>query len=164
MANIQLRLSGGTANVNAGASLGGPMSTSQNGIISSAQLNNLFDNISKAENFAGTTDYRCFYVHNDTVTVGQIYASGEVYLGNTPLAIFEFGVGDVNTVAPSIVTESVIPVGVTFFTTSAASPLAFSATLDPGDFVPVWVRRTADNILGAGSVTDTFTIVVKGVE
>ena len=81
-ANIQLRLSGGAANIDPDASLGGAMSTVTGGIISisNTNLNNLFDNISKTENLDETVDYRCVYIQN----TGDALNGVEIYLtGNT---------------------------------------------------------------------------------
>lgn len=79
-ANIQLRFSGGVANTDPDASLGGAMSTETAAIISTANtnLNNLFDNISKTENLAGTVDYRCVYIQNtgDALNGVELYLTG----------------------------------------------------------------------------------------
>lgn len=164
MANIVLRLSGGATNTTPAYSIGGDMSTEVDGIVTSAVLNNLFDNVTKAENFAGHTDYRCIYVHNDTATSGALFGAGEIYIGNTPLASIELGIGDKGVAAEAVVNEQTAPTGITFYSTDSSNTVAFNVTLEPGEWIPVWVKRVSNNITGTGSVTDTITLVVKGVE
>lgn len=49
----------------AGTSLGQFISTTQ---ITSATLNNLFDDVSGAENLAEESEYRCIFIHNNHAT------------------------------------------------------------------------------------------------
>lgn len=170
MANIVLRLSGGTGNTSPAASIGGAMGTGTGAVIttSNTTLNNLFDNISKAENFAGTVDYRCVYIHNDTSTPGALFANGALYKSGSSLATFQFGMEAAkNTAASTIANETTAPTGITFVTATSSSPLALmtsSNTLNPGDYIGVWIKRTADHITGSGTVTDTLSLVVSGTE
>lgn len=173
MANIILRLSSGSSSVttatNPNASLGGQMGTNTEAKIltSNNNLNNLFDDINKAENFAGTTDYRCVYVHNDTEEVGALFANSEIFLTGTSYANIELGVdpGGKNSVTVVAANENTAPVGIVFDAPSDSSPLQLSADqLDPGDFVAMWIKRTANNISGTGTVTDTISLSVRGVE
>lgn len=61
---ISFVLSGGSANSDPNASLGGlPSNTS----VSGAE-NNLFDNVGTADATEGLIDYRCFYIFNDSLT------------------------------------------------------------------------------------------------
>jgi hypothetical protein len=62
--DIEYRLSGGAANTSPAAALGGAMSTAGGGVITSAALNNLWDDVSGAEAAAGDIEYRCIYVKN----------------------------------------------------------------------------------------------------
>lgn len=63
--DIEYRLSGGAANTSPAASLGGAMSTVGGGVITTAVLNNLFDDVSSTEATAGDIEYRGFYVKNN---------------------------------------------------------------------------------------------------
>lgn len=172
MANIVLRLStgsAGTTNSNPNQSLGGKMATNPEAVIttSNTSLNNLFDDISKAENYAGTTDYRCVYIHNDTAVVGEIFAEGELLISNTPYAAVQIGVGTKMTDAPTIVDELTAPSGVSFSAPTAASPLPLMGgtnVLNPGEWIPVWIKRTANNIAGSGTVTDSIGLSLRGIE
>lgn len=174
MANIILRLSTGTAGstTSSGAnnSLGGRMGVDASAVITTANtsLNNLFDNISKLENSNGTTDYRCIYIHNDTAVSGEVFANGRLYLQGSPKANISIGVGIKNDDANNefIADESTSPVGVTFTSPTEGSPLVVSGDelLDIGDNIPVWIKRTANNVAGSGTVTDVISLVVRGIE
>lgn len=173
MANIILRLSTGnssvTTNTNPNAALGGQMGVNDEAKIltSNNSLNNLFDDINKAENFAGTTDYRCVYVHNDTAEVGALFANSEIFLTGTSYASIELGVEPAgkNSVTVTAADENTAPTGIVFSAPSDSSPLQLSATqLDPGDWIAMWIKRTANNISGTGTVTDTISLSVRGVE
>lgn len=166
MANIILRLSGGAANVTPALSLGGAMSTVSGAIINPANntLNNLWDDITKAENFGGITEYRCVYIHNDTAVAGQIFASGEVFITGSPYATIQLGLGPHNTTTVSISPETAAPVGITFSSPTSSSPLLLPSTLQIGERIALWIKRTATNIAGTGTVTDTIPITVRGVE
>jgi len=61
-ADIQLRLTGGAANADPDASLGGVMSSEQ---VSAVALNNLFDNVEPAEAVAGDAEYRAIDLYNN---------------------------------------------------------------------------------------------------
>jgi len=168
MANIILRLTGGSSNVIADQSLGGAMGTGGGAIITTSNtlLNNLFDNISKTENNAGTVDYRCIMLHNDTANVGDIFINGSVFLSGVPKANIEVGFGDYNTDAVTIADELTPPSGIIFSEPDDGSPLVFpgSAELDIGEYVALWIKRTAQNIAGAGTITDIITLTVRGAE
>lgn len=170
MANIVLRMSGGAANTDPNASLGGAMSEAAGAVISTSNtnLNNLFDNITKSENFSSTTDYRCVFVHNDILTAGEVFAEPSVYLSGSPLATFEVGVvASKNTSAGTIATETDVPAGITFSAPTSGSPLALLSggdVLDPDDYIAIWIKRTASNITGSGSITDSLNLVVRGVQ
>jgi hypothetical protein len=173
MANIILRLSTGDASVssvtNPNASLGGQMGINDEAKIltSNNTLNNLFDDVTKAENFAGTTDYRCVYVHNDTASVGQLFANSEVYLTGSSYADIQIGVEPAgkSVVTTTIATENDAPSGISFSSPSESVPLTLSsAQIDPTEWVALWIKRTASNISGTGTVTDTISLSVRGVE
>ena len=170
MANIVLRLSTGnttsTSNSDPNQSLGGNMATNAEAVITPAdtRLNNLFDNISKLENANGTTDYRCVFIHNDTTTAGAVFSDGAIFLQGLTKATIELGIGAIGTTAAVIPDENTAPAGITFSAPSATSPLYLPAALNPGDAIPLWIKRTANNIAGAGTITDIISIVVRGVE
>src|SRR3954468_12750947 len=63
-ADIEFRYSGGAANTDPNASLGGAISTAGGGTIDNAVLHDLWDPVSSAESTPGDTEYRGFYVKN----------------------------------------------------------------------------------------------------
>ncbi|MDB4533390.1 hypothetical protein N9242_00860 [Vicingaceae bacterium] len=171
MANIILRLttgSAGTTSTGANGSIGGAMGTDAGAIITTANtsLNNLFDNISKLENNDGTTDYRCIMIHNDTLTSGEIFATGSIFLEGSPKADISIGLGDYNVNAEVLTNENTVPADIIFSQPTEAFPLAFpgGAQLDANEYIELWVKRTAQNVAGAGTITDIITVVVRGVE
>jgi len=60
-ASLEIRLTGGAANSDPDASLGGTMSSET---ISGTALNNLFDNVSVSEASSGDTEYRAIDIYN----------------------------------------------------------------------------------------------------
>jgi hypothetical protein len=72
--NISFVLSGGSNNSNPKLSIGGQPSSTP--ILGS--INNLFSNITSEEASAGKTDYRCFYVFNDSQS-DTLYSS-KIYI------------------------------------------------------------------------------------
>lgn len=236
-ANLRLSLSGGVANVDPDLSIGGDMSTAEGGRIttSSVGLNNLFDNISKAENAAGTTDYRAVYLHNFG---NGPFSSTELYLSTDPYANVEIGIQEngesysyattsdgtvgpytvpdsgiiitevkVNNVVKTLTThytvsgsditfinphqgvladdievaytkspvgqtavtianENTAPAGVSFSTPDEGAPLVLGLDgIIPVDGkIVIWIKRTATEVIGLGTITDTIGLVVRGTQ
>lgn len=167
---IQFFLSGGATNANANASLGGVISGTQ---ITSAQLNNLFDDITGAQSAAGSNyvDYRCLYVKNANATGSTLSnisnwlsaaaaASGvQIAIGLDPAGI---GDGSTTGVATTIANETTAPAGVTFSSpTTAATGLNVAGPLGNGQAYAVWIRRTVP-AGGATAASDSITLNVQG--
>jgi len=114
---LQLRFSGGTANIDPDGSLGGQMSTTT---ITDDTVDNLFDSITRGEALIGRTEYRCLYVFNTgagllTGVTAQVTVNPtitQVSIGTDPAGRGD-GVND--GVAISIGTEDTTPAGVHFF-------------------------------------------------
>lgn len=175
MANIVLRLSTGSAvttTSNGGNnSLGGKMGTDASAVIttSNTTLNNLFDDITKAQNAAATYDYRCVFIHNDTADGAQTFSGGEIFVNGTPLAEFSFAIaGTKNSDAVVVANDTTEPSGVSSWTSApSGTPLALLSSnnvLEAGDYIYVWIRRRANNVTGVGTVTDTLPLAVRGSE
>ena len=154
--DIKYKLSGGAANADADASLGGVIS-------SEVMPTDIFDDVPSAEATAGTVEYRCIYVNNDH---GSLTLQGpKIWIeANTPSATTTVAIG-VGTSAESgteqtVASETTAPAGITF-----AEPADFAAGLAIGD-IPfgghraVWLRRTVD--AGTTAVSDTFTLRTQG--
>ncbi len=122
-----------------------------------------FDNVGTAEAQAGSVAYRCFYIQNDNST--DTLVNAKIYIGSrtpSPSTDCELGLGTsgLNGTEQEIVSEEVAPVGVVFAATGEGSELVM-ASLAPGDFYPVWVKRTVQ-ANAVGNPTDNITMVVTG--
>lgn len=156
-ADFVLRLSGGAANANANAALGGVKSSE----VMSTAIDGLFDVVSAAQAAAGLVEYRCIYLHNASTT--DAMTSARVWMSaNTPLALttIDIGVGSaaINATEQTTANEAAAPTSVTFSApTTAATGLALGDIPASGQHRSVWLRRTVT----AGSLSsanDTFTL------
>lgn len=137
-----------------GASLGGYVSTS---VMSLTSLDNLFLDLTGAQNAADQVDYACLFVLNNTasgnsmlITVAWLPTSSNV-TGATSHAI------GVDPTAASVKTSSgaqavtisastTAPAGVTFVAPSSTNSGGVSlGTIAPGYVRAIWLRRTAAN-------------------
>ncbi len=141
-ADIEFRLSGGAANSDPDASLGGAKSSVE---IVDATEGNLFDNVEGLEATAGDIEYRAFYVHNAhaTLTWQSVVAwiQTETGSGDTSMDISVAAEG-VNGTAQVIADENTAPGGESF-----THPITKAAGISIGDIPPgehqaIWVRRT----------------------
>lgn len=166
--DLKFYLSGGSSNTDPDASLGGEISAS---VITSDTLNNLFDNVTPAELLAGSIEYRCLYLKNtnatDSISDVAIWVESQTSSEDTSIDIQldDAGISDGTSPAaiiPSPEDETTDP-GVDF----DVSPLPTDydtglliGTLDAGDCIAVWVRRTVT--AGGVAASDTCTLKVQG--
>lgn len=151
--DIQLRLSGGAANSNANASLGGAKSSTQ-------APAGLFDTVDSTESTAGDTEYRCVYVHNNSGT-NSLDNPVMWIVSETPNYI-DIGVGTsaVNGTEQTVANENTAPSGVTFSSpTSKGTGLALGS-IPAGQHKAVWIRRTVP--AAAGAAAGSFSVRVEG--
>lgn len=157
---------GNTTAGTAATSLGDQISTSA---WAGGAANDLFDDISGAENAASTSDYRCLFVHNsntlNALQAAKVYISSEVAGGaSVSLAsdnIAASALGAATAQAATIANETTAPTGVSAF--SAPTTLATGVALSdiPATQVKAfWVKRTAANT--AALSNDGVTIAVGG--
>lgn len=132
-------------------------------------LNDLYDDISGAENAASTVDYRCIFVHNsnaaNTLENAVVYLSAEV-AGGASVAIATdniaaSAIGATAAQAAEVATETTAPTGVSAFSspTTAGTGLALG-NIPSGQTKAFWIRRTAAN--SAALSADGVTIAVTG--
>lgn len=161
-ADIQYRLSGGAANADPNASLGGAKSSTQ---ITDNVDNNLFDDVSGAEHTAGRIEYRCFYVHNNhgtlTLTSAVAWIASDTSGADSDLSI-AVGTSAVNGTEQTIANETTAPTGVTWSdaAVSRATGLALG-DIPAGQHRAVWLRRT----ISAGATpqaADTASVQAGG--
>jgi len=131
--------------------------------------NDLFDDITGAENAASVVDYRCVFVHNsntaNTYQSPKLYISAEtaggasVALATDNIAASALGASAAQ--AAEIATETTAPTGVSAFSspTTSATGLAMS-NIPSAQVKAFWVRRTAANT--AALSNDGATLAVTG--
>lgn len=160
-ADIHYRLSGGAANTDVNASLGGAESSTQ---VANASLHNLFDLVSSAESAAGDTEYRCIYIHNNHATLAL--QSAKVWINtNTPNAgsTVEIGLGAaaINAAETAVANESTAPAGVTFSAPATEGTALVIGNLPAGQYKALWVKRIITAASGAYNA-DSAILEVKG--
>lgn len=132
-------------------SLGDQVSTSA---ITTATMNNLWDDTSGAEAAAGDVEYRCIFVLNNHATLTLQNATVEVLSQTAGGGLVDIATDNIAVSAKAaavaqaatVANESTAPTGVSAF---GAGPLALGS-LGPGQVKGVWLRRTVT--AGAGAV------------
>lgn len=163
-AEIVWRYSGGAANTDPNACLGGAISTAGAGIIDDNVDNDLFDDVSAAESAAGDIEYRGFYIRNTngtlTLTDARVYCTV-----NTTSATEEIDIAladeAVSTTIEIIANENTAPVGPTFShpTTYAGGLQLNGATgLIADAYKGLWMRRTVNAGTAAQSANSSTWI------
>jgi hypothetical protein len=159
--DLKFHLSGGAANSDPNAALGGAISTTQ---IVDATVANLFDNVSSAESAVGDTEYRCFYVKNTHATLTLQVA--KVYIQtNTPSAdtSAEIGLGTsaVNGTEQTVANESTAPSAVTFSSAAGSGNALSIGNIPAGQHKAIWLKRIV-NAAAAAYNSDSVIIRVEG--
>lgn len=159
--DIKMRLSGGAANSDPNAALGGAKSSTE---ITAASLHNLFDQVSSAESSAGDTEYRCFYVHNGHATLTLQNAVVWIQT-NTPASdtTADIGLGSsaINGTEQTVANESTAPTSVTFSAPASEGAALSIGNIPAGQHKAVWVRRTISAAAAANNL-DNVVLRVKG--
>lgn len=157
---------GNTTASAASTSLGDQISTSA---WAGGSLNDLFDDISGAENAASTVDYRCVFIHNSNASNAYenptVYLSAETAGGaSITIAIDNIAasaIGSGSAQAAVIGTETTAPSGVGTFSAPTTSGTGLALTTVPtGNCRAVWVKRTAANTSALSA--DGVTLAVTG--
>ena len=130
-------------------------------------INDLFDNISGAENAASTVDYRCLFVTHsnpsNTFENPVVFVSSEVAGGaSVTIAIDNLAASAIGAATPQaamIASEVAAPIGVGAFSapTTLAAGLALSNLL-VGYCRAFWVKRAATNSVAINGDGCTLTI------
>ncbi|MEW8494254.1 MAG: hypothetical protein AB2604_10650 [Candidatus Thiodiazotropha taylori] len=158
--DIDFHLSGGAANADPNASLGGAISNNQ---ITSGALHNLWDIVSGAESSAGDTEYRCIYVRNNsaqTLFNAHVYVSTESpSVGSDEL--IGLGTSAVNGVEQTVADESSAPAGVAFSQANGVGNALAIGDIPAGQHKAIWIQR--DISIGAAAYNnDGPTLTVGG--
>lgn len=154
--DIDYRLSGGVANADPNASLGGAKSSNEVGA-------NLFDTVGSAEAAAGDVEYRCMYVHNAHATLTMLNTVVWIQ-ANTPSvdSNLEIGLGTsaINGTEQTVADESTAPAGVSFSAPANEGEALAVGDIPPGQHKAIWLRRTI-NAAAAAYTGDGGTIRTK---
>ena len=154
-ANIEVRpsINSGTrgnqtnqGNVN--TSLGGYIATND---IVNATLDNLFSDLTGAENASGSVDYRCIFLLNNSNT--NTWLNSYVYISGESTAVVQIGVdpSGISQVSTNLTQATIIPnayiypTGVVF-----SKPLTTGTALSIGNLVAsgcqgIWLQRSGTN-------------------
>lgn len=170
-ADILFKLSvttGAAGNSTAGTpngSLGKYISTTQ---LSGTALNNLFDDVSGAENTAGTTDYRCFFVHNNNASNvlqnAVVWLSGGDPAGGATITIAvdttaASAIGSATAQADTIANELTAPTLVSAYSAPTTSGTGISlGNIGIGQCKAVWVKRVTSGAAAVNAETVTFAV------
>lgn len=138
-ADIKIYLSGGSANSDPNASLGGAISTTE---LVDASLHNLFDVISSAEASSGDTEYRCIYVKNTHGSLTWQNVVTWISTQATATVAIALGGAGINGTAETIADESTAPTGESFSNPANQGAGLSIGNMAAGDHFPIWVRRT----------------------
>jgi hypothetical protein len=130
--------------------------------------NDLFDDISGAENAASTVDYRCIFIYNSNAANAYqnavMYLSAEV-AGGASIAIgvdttAASALGSATAQALTVANETTAPAGVTFSAPTTAGTGIALGSIPVGNVRAVWIRRTAANTAALSG--DGVTLAVSG--
>lgn len=140
--DIVFRLSGGAANSNVNASLGGAKSSVA---LVDNTLNNLYADSLGPESVAGSIKYRAIYVHNAHASLTM--QNSKVYITtNTPSTdtVFDIGVGTaaINGTEQTIANEDTAPTSVTWSQPSTYGTGVSLGNIPFSQHIAVWFRRT----------------------
>lgn len=134
-------------------------------VLSNTPLDNLFNDITGAENAAGQVDYACVFIHNNTAS-GNSMLNTVVWLptsyyitggATTQIAIDPTGaslLGSSAQQAVKITASTNAPAGVSGWVSNTSTVPTLSnsyangvylGTIQPGYVYAIWVRRTATN-------------------
>lgn len=145
--DILFNLSGGASNTDPDASLGGAESSTQ---ITSDSLSNLFDEVTGDEHTAGDTEYRCFYVKNNSAETAynvKVWIDSNTTSSEDTITI-GLDLAGAGGTADTIADESTAPDPEVTFSTADGQANALSlGDMTAGQSYGVWVKR----VVSAGS-------------
>jgi hypothetical protein len=166
--SVKTGSAGNTTAGTAAGSLGTYVSTTQ---WTGGAANDLFDDISGAENAASTVDYRCIFIHNsnaaNTYQNVVVYLSAEV-AGGASIAVAAdttaaSALGSATAQALTATTETApgAPItGLTYSSPTTAGAGVALGNIGTGQVKAFWIRRTAANTAALSG--DGVTIAVSG--
>lgn len=155
--DISYQLSGGAANANPHASLGGVISSEE---VVDAVLHNLFDVVSGDESAAGDTEYRCIYVLNNHATLAMLNTKLWIQSASASADSTEavgLGSSAVSATEQTVADEDTAPTGVTFSTAANEAAALTIGDIPAGGHKAIWIRRViSEGASAANSVSMTL--------
>lgn len=155
--DLKIRYSGGAANSNQALSIGGAKSSVEP---ADNTLNNIFSDSGGTESLAGSTKYRCVYLHNGHASITaqnvKIYISANSTSADTTWEI-GLAAAALNGTESAVANEDTAPAAVTF-----SAPTTYATGLAPvdipfGQHIGVWYKRITTGPAAADN-GDTTTI------
>ncbi len=138
-ADLKFHLSGGAANSDPDASLGGDVSTTE---IVNDSLNNLFDKVLGDEAHGGDIEYRGFYIKNThgslTLEAAVVWIKTNTPGGDSVQIGIEATKGSGK---QTITNESTAPAAIGFYSAADKDNGLALGDLAPGDVYLIWVKR-----------------------
>lgn len=166
-ADLAARLSGGTANTTPSLSIGGAMSTVSGGVITTAVLNNLWDDVTGDEAAAGRIEFRCLYVHNNHATLSwqtvKIWISSLTTSTSTEMdiALDPAAVGSNSSITLADEADAASLSSLTFSRPTTKATGLSVGDIPAGSKKAFWMRRTVS--AGAGALAiDAATFRAEG--
>lgn len=154
-----------TAQSDPNASLGDQISTTK---WTGGSLNDLFDDVTGAENAASDVEYRCIFVHNSNASnvlenavvylQSEVGGGANIAIGVDPTAASAIGAATAQAV--TVADENTAPAGVTFSSPTTAGTGVSLGNIPAGSCRAFWIRRTATN--SSALSADGVTIAVAG--
>jgi hypothetical protein len=165
---------GNTVAGTVGDSWGNYISTTQ---LSNTPLDNLFPDITGAENAAEQVDYACVFIHNNTASGNSmlntvawlplsLYVAGGALVALAGDTFSSSAIGATSQQAVKITASTNAPSGVSgWVSPTSTAPVSPSytngiqlGTIAPGYCIAVWIRRSAQNTAPVNN--DGFTLEV----
>lgn len=154
--DLKFYYSGGAANSDPAASLGGAISSAQVG-------SGLFDDVSVAEAGAGDTEYRAYFVKNtsatDTAYSVVVWIAVNTLATSTVIQIALADEGVANTIE-TVGNESTAPTGPVFDDAEDFANALSIGNLTPGQAHGVWIKRVV-SVTTAAFANDSATLRVR---
>ena len=155
-----------TAQPDPNASLGEFISSTEMNL--AAPANNLFDDVSGAENAAADVEYRCIFVRNSHATLtlqgavlwlaAEQAGGAEHAIGLDPAGVVDEDLATAQ--AAEIATEGDAPAGVTFSAPTTKGAGLAIGDIGPGQCQAIWIRRTATDSSAVND--DGYDLRVEG--
>ena len=157
-AALQVHLSGGAANTNPNAALGGARSTAGGGVVPTASTpNSVFDDVSGAEETAGDVEYRGLYIYNNGDVAAQnvvLWIASNTSDADTQIAVALAGEG-LNATIETLANENTAPSGESFTEPGSEGAGLSMGSIPAGQHYGFWLRRTVN--ANAGASNDAFS-------